>query len=137
MKGHISGVSTQLLRKEPHAIYTHCYGHSLNLAGHVTIRSIKVVKDALDTTFELSNFLKYSSKCNATFKRMKNEMAPSEPTFRTLCSTRWTVRADSLASVVTNYSVIQSSLESFSDIGKSRHGNVCKGEWDCCAIFKF
>ena len=30
MKGHISGVSAQLLQEKPRAIYTHCYGHSLN-----------------------------------------------------------------------------------------------------------
>ena len=69
MKGHISGVSAQLLREEPRAIYTHCYGHSLNSACQDTIRSIKVLKDALDTTFELSKLLKYSSKWNAAYKK--------------------------------------------------------------------
>ena len=116
MKGHISGVSTQLLMKEPRAIYTHCYGHFLNLVCQDTIRSIKVVTDAVDTTFELSKVLIYSSKHNATFKRMKSEVAPSEPRFRTLCPTQWTVRADSLASVVTNNSVIRSSLDTFSEM---------------------
>ena len=58
MKGHLSGVSTQSLREEPHANYTHCYGHSLKLACQDTICDIKVVKDALDTTFELSKLLK-------------------------------------------------------------------------------
>ena len=47
---------------------------------------------------------------------MKNEVPPSEPGFRTLCPTRWTVRIDSLASVVTNYSVIQSSLDTSSEM---------------------
>ena len=27
-----TGVATTLLRKEPRALYTHCYGHALNLA---------------------------------------------------------------------------------------------------------
>ena len=116
MKGHISGVSTQLLQDEPRAIYTHCYGHSLNLACQDTIRSVRVVKDALDTTFELSKLLKYSSKRNAAFKKLKEQLAPSDPGFHTLCPTRWTVRADSLASVVSNYSVLQSSLDTFSDM---------------------
>lgn len=30
MKGPRSGVAKQLLEEEPKAIYTHCYGHSLN-----------------------------------------------------------------------------------------------------------
>ena len=33
-----------------------------------------------------------------------------------LCPTQWTVRADSLANVVTNDSVIQSSMDSFSEM---------------------
>ena len=40
MKGRISGVSTQLLKDEPRAIYTHCYGHALNLACQDTVRSV-------------------------------------------------------------------------------------------------
>ena len=57
MKGHVSGVSTQILREEPRAIYTHCYGYSLNLACQDTIHNVEV--DALDTTSELSKLLKY------------------------------------------------------------------------------
>ena len=50
---------------------------------------------------------------------MKNEVAPSEPSepgFHALCPIRWTVRADSIANVLTNYSVIQSSLDTFSEM---------------------
>ena len=88
MKGHVSGVSTQILQEEPRAIYTHCYGHSLNLACQDTIRSVKVLRDALDTTFELSKLLKYSSKRKATFKAIKEQLAPSDPGFCTLYPTR-------------------------------------------------
>ena len=116
MKGRISGVSTQLLQEEPRAIYTHCYGHSLNLACQDTIRSIKVLKDALDTTFELSKLLKYSSKCNVEYKKIKQQIAPSDPGFRILCPTRWTARDDSLASVLSNYTVLQTSIVTFADM---------------------
>ena len=57
--------------------------------------------------------MKYSSKRKAEFSKIKEEMAPSDPGFRTLYPTRWTVRADSLARVRINYAVLQSSLESF------------------------
>ena len=70
-KGCRSGVATQIMRDEPRAIYTHCYGHALNLACQDTIRSIKVVRDALDTTFEISKLLKYSSKRKAEFLKIK------------------------------------------------------------------
>ena len=45
-------------------------------------------------------------------------MAPEDSGFRTLCPTRWTVRASSLQSIIQNYSVIQCSLESFADMAK-------------------
>jgi hypothetical protein len=113
MRGRINGVATQVLNEEPRAIYTHCYGHALNLACQDTVRSVKVVKDA---TFEISKLLKYSSKRNAAFKKIKDEIAPAEPGFRTLCPTRWTVRADSLGSVIANYAVLQTSLDTFTDM---------------------
>ena len=92
LRGRISGVATQILNDEPRAIYTHCYGHALNLACQDTVRSVKVIKDALD------------------------DIAPAEPGFRTLCPTRWTVKADSLHSVIVNYSVLQASLDTFTEM---------------------
>ena len=70
--------------------------HVLNLACQDTVRNIKVMKDALDTTLELS---KLSSKRNAAYIKIKKELAPEYPRFCTLFRTRWTVWADSLGSV--------------------------------------
>ena len=39
MSGAKSGVATRLRAAEPRAIFTHCYGHSLNLACRDTIKS--------------------------------------------------------------------------------------------------
>ncbi|XP_062504942.1 zinc finger MYM-type protein 1-like [Corticium candelabrum] len=117
MAGVRTGVATQLLAVERRALYTHCYGHSLNLACQDTIRKIKVIRNAFDMTFELSK-LKYSLKRNATYKRIKDELSPGKPGFRTLCPTRWTVKSDSLASVEANYSVLQNNLEEFSQMAR-------------------
>ena len=65
MQGVRNDVATQILQIQPKALYTHCYGHSLNLACQDTIRSIKPLRDALDTTFELSKLLKYSASTSA------------------------------------------------------------------------
>ena len=115
MQGRHNGVAVQILQVEPRALYTHCYGHSLNLAYQDVIRAIKPIKNALDTAFELSKLLKYSSKRNAEFKNIHAEIAPEQPGFRTLCPTRWTVRASSLNSILQNYTVIQKSLDTFAD----------------------
>ena len=50
MVGIRSGVATVLQREEPRAILTHCYGHSLQLAVCDTVKQVKVMQDALDTT---------------------------------------------------------------------------------------
>lgn len=47
MKGHKSGVSTQIGKIEPRAD-THCYGHSLNLAASDALKSSKLMRDALE-----------------------------------------------------------------------------------------
>ena len=115
MQGRRNGVAVQILQVEPRALYTHCYGHSLNLACQDVIRAIKPIKNALDTTFELSKLLKYSSKRNAEFKNIHAEIASEQPGFRTLCPTCWTVRASSMNSILQNYTVIQKSLDTFAD----------------------
>ena len=42
MVGIRSGVATMILKEEPRAILTHCYGHSLQLAVCDTVKQIKV-----------------------------------------------------------------------------------------------
>ena len=39
MAGIRNGTATQILKGEPRAVYTHCYGHALNLAACDTVRS--------------------------------------------------------------------------------------------------
>lgn len=43
---------------EHRALYTHCYGHALNLAAQDSIKNIKLMQDTLDTTYEITKFIK-------------------------------------------------------------------------------
>ncbi len=116
MSGVRNGVATRVLSVEPKALYTHCYGHSLSLSMCDTMKNSKIARDALDTTFEISKLIKFSPKREGIFKQLKHDLAPDCPGIRVFCPTRWTVRAQSLQSVLLNYSVLQelwiSSLES-------------------------
>ena len=49
MSGSKAGVAKQILNVQQKAIYTHCYGHSLNLA----CRQSKIIKNAFDTAVNL------------------------------------------------------------------------------------
>ena len=106
MAGLRSGVAKQLSQDEPRAIYTHCYGHALNLACGDTIKRCKLMKDALDTTHEITKLIKKSPRRDTCFECLKVEMAPDTPGMRVLCPTRWTVRAEALQSILDNYSVL-------------------------------
>ena len=112
------GVAAQISSEEPRSIFIHCYGHALNLAAGETIKSNKILRDTLDTTFEISKLIKYSPRRDAIFHKLKAEMAPDGPGFRTLCPTRWTVRAPSLESVIKNFPVLQGLWEEARDIVK-------------------
>ena len=92
MVGARSGVATLVQKEEPIVLF---YGHSLQLAVSDTVKQIKSMSDALDTTNEISKLLKYSPKCDTLFEN-------DTPGFQVLCPTRWTVQAYSLQSVIDN-----------------------------------
>ena len=84
-------------------MFTHCYGHALNLSINDTIKQSPAMKDCLDTCFELVKLIKFSPKQEAMLHDLKEEIGSNAPSVRTLYPTRWTVRAESLASIVANY----------------------------------
>ena len=49
MSGLKSGVASD---NEPRAVFTHCYGHALNLAVGDTMKQSKVMKSSLETVYE-------------------------------------------------------------------------------------
>ena len=106
MSGAKSGVVTRLCAAEPRAVFTHCYGHALNLACGDTIKQCKLMQDALDTTHEITKLFKKSPARDAIFKRLKEEMASDTPGIRVLCPTRWTVRAEALKNILDNFNVL-------------------------------
>ena len=119
MAGVKAGVAAKIEQMEPRAVFTHCYGHALNLAVSDTVKRSLAMKDCLDTCFELVKLIKFSPKREAMLRKVKEEIGSDAPGVRTLCPTRWTVRAESLASIVANYDNIQvlwqTSLHTTSD----------------------
>ena len=92
MSGKKSGVATRLCAEEPRAVFTHCYGHSLNLACGDAIKQWKLMRDALHTTHEITKLIKKSPARDAIFKRLREEIGSDTPGIRVLFPTRWTVR---------------------------------------------
>lgn len=64
--------------------------------------------------------IKKSPRHDSTSQTLKEEISPTSPGVRILFPTRWTVRTDTLHSIVTNYAVLQvlwdKSLELVKDV---------------------
>ena len=106
MSGAKKGVAKVIADKESRALFTHCYGHALNLGVGDTIKQCQLMKSALEVIAEMSKLIKRSPKRDSMFQKLKSELAPDSPGFRVLCPTRWTVHAASLQSVLDNYEVL-------------------------------
>lgn len=67
MSGARSGVATRLTDLESRALYTHCYGHALNLAIQDVVKGVKVMEDTLDTVYEITKLIRKSPKREVIF----------------------------------------------------------------------
>ena len=64
------GVAKRICGLEPRAVYTHCYQWpSLNLAAGNTLKRCKLIKDALETTRDITKLIKYSPRRDGIFQR--------------------------------------------------------------------
>ena len=120
-----SCVSTQLSSEEPRAVYTHCYGHALNLVVGDVMKKSRLMGSTLNAASEISKLLKYSPHRDAAFEKLKAELAPNLPGFRTLCPTHWIVKGESMESVVNNYVMFQNLWEEVKDITNDSEVRAC------------
>ena len=130
--GAKSGVAKKIQEEEPRPVYTHCYGHSINLATCDAVKQSKPIKNALETTHEITKLIKHSPRREGIFREIESASDATgdnhSPGVRVLCPTRWTVHADSIASIVSNYSA---------HMGRSyrcswRHRNQSTDRWSVC-----
>ena len=116
MSGPRSRAAKKISDLKSRAVYTHCYGHSLNLAFIDTIN---------DITGEITKLVKLSPRRSSVFQHLKDEIAPQDAGIRVLCPTRWTVRAEALNSIVDNFEVLQNLWEESSEY-VTESENACK-----------
>ena len=110
MSGSRSGVSARILSEEKRAVFMHCYGHALNLAVGGTLKQSKICCDAMEVAFEVTKLINFSPKRNAAFDKIKALEAEDDLIsgvgIRSFCPTRWTVRGESVCSILENYNVL-------------------------------
>ena len=88
MTGAKAGVAAKIEEIEPQAVFTHCYGHSLNVRVSDTIKHLPAMKDCLETSFELVKLIKFSPKQEAMLCELKEEIGSDASSMHTLCPTR-------------------------------------------------
>ena len=85
-------------------MYTHYYGHTLNLASTDAVKGCQLMKRALEGTHEITKLIKCSPRRDDIFRELKSKLAPETPGIRVL---RPTHRADTFSSILLNYSVLK------------------------------
>ena len=106
MTGTRNGLVKLITDAEPRAVFTHCYGHALNLACSDAVKNSQIMKNSLDTCYEIIKLVKKSPRREAIFQNLKKDITDDSPGIRVLCPTRWTVRAKALESIISNYNTL-------------------------------
>ena len=136
MAGKVSGVSAQILHRQPKALYCHCRGHNLNLVISSTCGSVPEIRNLFGFLGTLTWFLGASAKRKGILQRylalkdiasiVVGDVAnlPPEEQEETdklvlksvkrqvpkLCETRWSARVTTLSSVIAKYKAIYLAL---------------------------
>ena len=89
MSGHKTGVAKRIKDINPKCLYTHCYGHSLNLAVSDTVKGVSHLINTFDMIKANCKLIKKSPKREAHLDSIK-EKAKSNKTkgIHTVCPTR-------------------------------------------------
>jgi len=78
------------------------------LACSDAVKGGKTLKDTLETTQEITKWIKFSPKREAIFQEIKRDTRADldTPDIHLLCPTRWTIKGNSLINIFENYSVL-------------------------------
>ncbi len=94
MSGERSGVQKRIREKQPKAIYTHCAGHSFNLA-ILSSCTLPPIRNCIDQVKSITLWIKNSPKRDALLKAVvnitgnKHNSGTSRTPLLNVCITRW------------------------------------------------
>jgi hypothetical protein len=87
-QGEKTGVATQIKALNGKCLYTHCYGHALNLAVADAIKLVKCIGDSLDTVREIAKLVKQSPQRNTMLDNIRSETQNESRGVHAFCPTR-------------------------------------------------
>lgn len=103
MSGKRTGVVTQIKAMNKKCLFTHCYGHALNLAVKDVCNHTKCLKDTFDTAREICKLVTKSPQRDTHLKEIRLESGNMDPGVHSFCPTRWTLHGQTLQSILDNH----------------------------------
>ena len=138
MSGRCSGVQQRLREFAPHAIYIHCYAHTLNL---VLVDCAKVVQSVREFFCLLEQLYVFVSttKAHVTFMAKQNELHPGKQPLQlqALSDTRWACRYGAVNAVCRTYDCILATLREVGNGSDSTKAVEARGLCHQVAAFPF
>ena len=111
MTGYRNGVVTNIKQMNNLCLYTHCYGHALNLAVGDSVCNVRLLSDTFDSVKEICNLIKNSPKRDSHLKIERIFSSNEYKGVHSFCPTRWTTRAESCSAILNNYMEIEALWE--------------------------
>ena len=87
MYGKKAGVATLFKLLNPKMLYTHCYGHALNLAVKDACFKVNLLKEAFEINREVIKLVKNSPQRDTRLKDMRSEKL-TRKSVHVFCPTR-------------------------------------------------
>ena len=109
--------------EQPLAFYMHCYGHSLNLAASDAVKHCSTMSNMLSITHEITKLIKQFPCLFGSI--IKDGIIPGTTGIRVLCPSRWTVKAESMLSIIQNYTVLQDMWDVAANMSQSSETIAC------------
>lgn len=118
MSGNKTGVAVRFKSSNQKALFTHCYGHALNLAVKDACNKVPCLKNTFDCAFEVIKLIKKSPQRETMLKQLRMNTKNEDKSVHAFCVTRWTVRGEVLESIINNHGEMMELWNNALDITK-------------------
>ena len=111
MAGHKNGVAAKIKEENPKCLYTHCFGHVLNLCVKDAYTEVPTLTETFTITKEICNLIEKSPQRETLLKKFRKESKNDAKSVHAFCPTRWTVRGDTLKALISNHNELMGVWE--------------------------
>ena len=112
MAGHKNGVAAKIKEQNPKCLYTHCYGHALNLSVKDACNDVPTLTETFAVAKEICKLIKKSPQRETLLRKLRKENDNDAKRVHAFCPTRWTVRGDTLNSLINNHKELMNVWDS-------------------------